>query len=397
MARKTDDIKMMVTKDRKTQMTIIGVGVFLVIGLMVFLTSADKYKTKRITTTRTSTKTVTPKDEHLDDFVKSFKSDLTQLQKDQVEAQKEMKELGNRLDVYERRTSDIFKKILEKIADIEVGSGGNGYDVNNTSVVSDDLMLEDQDNVDNNGEGEGQDQLESFFDEKENVKPVQKEIKKKVAFVAPGDTVRVKLLGGVNAPTDGTPYPVIFKLISHVAGPDNSQLPLGEARLIAAAQGSIVDQRALFRLTKLSIRLPNGERKVVSVDGWIVGEDGIRGLKGILIDPIGKAITGGLMIGGLAGAGEAISDANSTVLHNYDSDQRIITGDTGRYALGEGLSKGSEVWSEVLRDRLKEMVPVVQILSGREATATFANEVTIEDLYEQLEDENGYDQFNGMD
>ena len=103
------------------------------------------------------------------------------------------------------------------------------------------------------------------------------------------------------------------------------------------------------------------------------------------------------MIGGLAGAGEAISDANSTVLHNYDSDQRIITGDTGRYALGEGLSKGSEVWSEVLRDRLKEMVPVVQILSGREATATFANEVTIEDLYEQLEDENGYDQFNGMD
>ena len=43
------------------------------------------------------------------------------------------------------------------------------------------------------------------------------------------------------------------------------------------------------------------------------------------------------------------------------------------------------------------MVPVVQILSGREATATFANEVTIEDLYEQLEDENGYDQFNGMD
>ena len=42
----------------------------------------------------------------IDNFVKSFKADLTQLQKDQVEAQKEMKVLGNRLDVYERRTSD---------------------------------------------------------------------------------------------------------------------------------------------------------------------------------------------------------------------------------------------------------------------------------------------------
>ena len=391
MGQKFDDVKMLATKDRKTQFIIIAVWVILAIGYLIF--DSDKYNSGAVQKSSNDT-TITPNDEHLDDFVTSFRSDLTQLQRDQATAQKEMKELGNKLDVFEQRTADIFKKILEKIADIEVGSGNGGYDVNNTSVVSDDLLLEDTDDLEGK---QDEDQLESFFDEKENVQPIQKETKKKVAFVAPGDTVRVKLLGGVNAPTDGTPYPVIFKLISHVAGPDNSQLPLGEARLIAAAQGSIVDQRALFRLTKLSIRLPNGERKVVSVDGWIVGEDGIRGLKGILIDPIGKAIAGGMMIGGIAGAGEAISDANSTVLHEYGEDRRIITGSTGKYALGEGLSRGSEVWTEVLRDRLKEMVPVVQILSGREATATFANEVTIEDLYEQLEDENPSEQFSGMD
>ncbi len=393
MAQKLDDIKMLVSKDRKTQFII--VAVLLCVGLVWMIMTSDKYAVRERQQVAEVTK-MAPRDEHLDDFVKSFRTDLNKIQKDQIAAKKDMQELGNRLDVYEQRTSDIFKKILEKISDLEVGGAGSGYDVNNTSVVTDDLMVEDE-IVDDGENLAGKDQLESFFDDKENVKPVEKDVKKKVAFVAPGDTVRVKLLGGVNAPTDGTPYPVIFKLISHVAGPDNSQLPLGEARLIAAAQGSIVDQRALFRLTKLSIRLPNGERKVVDVDGWIVGEDGIRGLKGILIDPIGKAIAGGMMIGGIAGAGEAISDANSTVRHDYNSDRRIITGDTAEYALGEGLSRGSEVWTDVLKDRLKEMVPVVQILSGREATATFANEVTIEDLYEQLEDDNTAEQYSGLD
>ncbi|MGI6681227.1 MAG: TrbI/VirB10 family protein [Bdellovibrionota bacterium] len=393
MAQKLDDIKMLVSKDRKTQFIIIAV--LLCVGLVWMTMTSDKYAVRERQQVAEVTK-MAPRDEHLDDFVKSFRTDLNKIQKDQIAAKKDMQELGNRLDVYEQRTSDIFKKILEKISDLEVGGAGSGYDVNNTSVVTDDLMVEDE-IVDDGENLAGKDQLESFFDDKENVKPVEKDVKKKVAFVAPGDTVRVKLLGGVNAPTDGTPYPVIFKLISHVAGPDNSQLPLGEARLIAAAQGSIVDQRALFRLTKLSIRLPNGERKVVDVDGWIVGEDGIRGLKGILIDPIGKAIAGGMMIGGIAGAGEAISDANSTVRHGYNSDSRIITGDTAEYALGEGLSRGSEVWTDVLKDRLKEMVPVVQILSGREATATFANEVTIEDLYEQLEDDNTAEQYSGLD
>ncbi len=391
MVQKFDDVKTLVTKDRKTKFIIIG-GILMFFLCYLVLTSG-RYGGQ--VPNQKKEKQMTAQQEHLDDFVTRFKVDLDNLQKDQVEAKKDMKELGNRLDIYERRTSDIFKKILEKISDLEIGMNNNGYDSNNNSVVSDELMLED-DNLAGKKE-DGSDQLESFFDNSnENVKQKEEEKVKRVAFVAPGDTVRVKLLGGVNAPTDGTPYPVIFKLTSNIDGPDNSQLSVGEARLIAAAQGSIVDQRALFRLTKLSIRLPNGERKVVSVDGWIVGEDGIRGLKGILIDPIGKAIAGGLMIGGLAGAGEAISDANSTIQYSYDSERRVVTGDTAEYALGEGLSNGASVWSDVLKDRLKEMVPVVQVLSGREATATFAREVTIEDLYDQLDDSTGQ-QFDGMD
>lgn len=388
MVQKFDDAKTLIAKDRKTKALLILGGIGLL--LIFFLFSNSKYERPPMSTPEVP-KMTSPSKEHLDDYVARYETQMEELQRGQEESKKEMQELGNRLDVYERRTSDIFKKILEKIADIDTRNNESDYADAQTGVVGDDLMVEDGKEDD-----EGKDQLESFFDQKENVKEVKKETTKKVAFVAPGDTVRVKLLGGVNAPTDGTPYPVIFKLLSHVSGPDNSQLPLGEARLIAAAQGSIVDQRALFRLTKLSIRLPNGERKVVDVDGWIVGEDGIRGLKGILIDPIGKAIAGGMMAGTIAGFGEGVEDANTRIRSTEYGYDRWVSGNTTEYAFGKGLSKGAEVWSDILKDRIKEMVPVVQVLSGREATATFSNEVTIDSLYEQLEEGQG-DQFGGLD
>jgi hypothetical protein len=64
-----------------------------------------------------------------------------------------------------------------------------------------------------------------------------------------------------------------------------------------------------------------------------------------------------------------------------------VTGNIGEYAAGRGLTNASQEWSSIIRERLREMVPVVQVLSGREATAIFAKSVQIEDLFEKLEEE----------
>jgi hypothetical protein len=205
----------------------------------------------------------------------------------------------------------------------------------------------------------------------------------------PGDSVRVKLLAGVNAPTDGTPYPVVLKLISNVMGPDGNAVPLGEARIIAAAQGSLTDSRVLFRLTRLSIRLPSGKRKEFPIDGWIVGEDGIRGLEGVLIDPIGKAIVGAGMAGGLAGLGQGIAAANvqNRLYANGNQYSTVDSGDVGKYAGGVALSSTATEWQAIIKDRLSQLVPVVQVLSGREATAVFSQSIAIPELLEQLDEE----------
>jgi conjugal transfer pilus assembly protein TraB len=205
----------------------------------------------------------------------------------------------------------------------------------------------------------------------------------------PGDSVRVKLLAGVNAPTDGTPYPVVMKLVGDVTGPDGNAVPLGEARLIAAAQGSLTDHRVLFRLTRLSMRMPNGRRKEFGVDGWVVGEDGIRGMEGVLIDPLGRAIAGAGFAGGLAGLGEGIREANTVTRRSFTGyDSSYVKSDkVGEYALGTGLASAAEQWEVLIRERLAQMVPVVQVLSGREATAIFSQSLAIPDLLEQLDEE----------
>ena len=334
--------------------------------------------------------------EVVDDLMSRFKSEQDELRKQVQDANKQLQDNQQALQDYEQRTAEIFKKILERMSDQNSGSGGrmpasNPVDAGGADGGNRNMAMNNVDQpID---EPQAPNELEPFGGEAFEPPPPPPPAPVKVAFVGAGDSVRIKLLAGVNAPTDGTPYPVVFKLVGDVNGPDGSALPLGEARLIAAAQGSLVDSRALFRLTSLNLRLPNGQRKVVPVDGWVVGEDGIRGMEGILIDPIGKVIAGSAMANGLHGLGQGIADANSTVtktkggLFGPSEETTNVSGDIGEYAAGKALAGASDTYASIIQERFRLMVPQVQVLSGREATAVFAKSLPITDLFEALESE----------
>jgi hypothetical protein len=345
-----------------------------------------------------------PRDEFAGDLMERWKTDVEGLKNDSNESKKQLEETQKNLQEYEQRTAEIMKRMLERMNEKEssapstasvaqppadaqgqnspdAGTGTNSNFANGTEALHDDMQLASLSQDDST--------LESFgLEEPESAPPAPPEAKK-IAFIGAGDSVRVKLLAGVNAPTDGTPYPVVFKLSGDIHGPDGSILPLGEARLIAAAQGSLTDQRALFRLTSMNIRLPSGERKVVNVDGWIVGEDGIRGMPGVLIDPIGKAISGAAFVGGLAGLGAGLSSANSrSQIDRNGGISTVVTGDLAQYAGGRAITEGAREWGSIIRDRVNQLVPVVKVYSGREGTAVFAKSLTLDGLFEALDANN---------
>jgi hypothetical protein len=142
--------------------------------------------------------------------------------------------------------------------------------------------------------------------------------------------------------------------------------------------------RALFRLTKLNIRYPDGSRNVIDVDGWVVGEDGIRGMEGVLIDPLGKILVGATVGGAVAGFGAGMQ-ANST--NSYTNSFGITTQtveDAGNFAAGNAASKVGETYLLYINERAQQLVPHVQVLSGREATAVFSQNVVIDGLLDSM-------------
>ena len=101
---------------------------------------------------------------------------------------------------FEETTAEIFKKLLERMAELQ-NSAGSSQPVstgprNIGDVTAPDLI------------GAPPEELEGLGTVEEIAAPPAPPMKPKLAALMPGDSVRVKLLAGVNAPTDGTPYPV---------------------------------------------------------------------------------------------------------------------------------------------------------------------------------------------
>jgi hypothetical protein len=392
MKQKLTDLKLKLQRDRKTQ----AIAITAVVILMLFFVIDSKNAPPRTRPSiipdqqmvRNNQNLRANVDESNDDLLRRFTSDLTEIKDATIKNAEDNKKIKTELSTYEQRTAEIFKRVLERIQETENSSGRGGMGGPGVEAQAEGAA---QDAGMDPSAQAATDEIESFGGVNEThaaAPPPVKDIK--VARVSPGDSVRVKLLAGVNAPTDGTPYPVVFQLVSDVDGPDGSTLPLGQARLVAAAQGSLVDSRALFRLTTLSVQFPNGRRKEVEVDGWIVGEDGIRGMAGVTLDPIGKAIGGGILAGGIQGIGEGFSMAQLTTNQNTNgNNQQLLTGDVGTYAAGRGLSGGAQMWAGMIKERVALLVPQVQVMSGREGTAVFASPFSLKGLFEAMgEDDN---------
>lgn len=372
--QKVQDLVLLLRREKKAQL----LGGMLALGLLFICFSSGKQP--QLTSRRhwAGSGTTATEEAYLD-LVRAFNADLEGVKADVSQFKVGLELIEQNQRDFEGRTAEIFKKMLERL-ELNDGSTSRTDTIEPVEVQDPDAL------------GNGQETLVVWGEEQSAPQPLPPASPRRVAFVGAGDSVSVQLLTGVNVPTDGPPYPVVFKLVDDVDGPDGSQLPLGEARLIAAAQGSLSDSRALFRLTSLNIRMPSGRRKVVPVDGWIVGEDGIRGMEGVLIDPMGRVIGGAGFAGLLEGIGEGVAAANSTVTQGaFGTTQSAVTGDVAQFSAGKGVSSAAKTYAGLIKDRLKELVSAVQVRSNRHVTAIFSKSIMVEDLIEELEQEDsGY-------
>ncbi len=373
MGQKFDDIKLLLKNDRR----IMAAALFIVIALVVWLlTSNGPHQRQRIAQEGKASEQGMGKTEAMEDLILAFKNDIETGKKERKELYDVLDRTKKDLDEHKTKVTGIFETLVDKFEQL-----AREVDTLAASLKerTQELPLETKPAV------LGPDELEpQWFEEAKKLPPPGEPAPLRVSVIAPGDSVPVTLLTGVNAPVDGTPYPVVFKLTGPIEGPDGSNLDLGEARLIAAAQGSESDNRALFRLTQLSIRNPNGRRSVVEVDGWIVGEDGIRGMQGKLIDKLGRLIAATAIVSGLGALGQSL-DSNKTVVvrGNQNSGINLNQNDV-EYATASAITDATNRLGQVLLNRYESLVPVVEVLSGREVAAIFSKPAEISILDEEI-------------
>lgn len=362
MNEKIRDLKLLVKNDRRVRFF----GAFVLAALFIWSLTNQPNRRRHIPDDKPSNQGMGTTEQY-GDLIQAFKNDIESAKKEQAQMNDVLTRNTVELKEHKERVSGIFETIVDKFENLqrEVDSLAAALKQQQEAPTS-----EQAKNL------EGPDTVESIGFDTPNVAPPPPEPKPlRVSVIAPGDSVDVELLTGVNAPVDGTPYPVVFKLSGPISGPDGSTLDLGEARLIAAAQGSESDSRALFRLSSLSLRHSSGRRAVVKVDGWVVGEDGVRGMTGRLIDKLGRLILATAGVSFAAALGQRI-DGSRFNRNNGNGGFRVTPNDVN-LATASALTDASNRLGQILLNRYESLIPVVEVLSGREAVAIFSQSAEI--------------------
>jgi hypothetical protein len=79
------------------------------------------------------------------------------------------------------------------------------------------------------------------------------------------------------------------------------------------------------------------------------------------------------------------ANTQNMIYGNGTSQQTVDSSAIPAYAAGTALSGAANEWQQIIRDRIRILVPVVQVLSGREATAVFSQSLAIPDLLDQVD------------
>lgn len=186
------------------------------------------------------------------------------------------------------------------------------------------------------------------------------------------------LLSGVFAPTTGDPLPVLLRLDAALVGPAHARVPLHEAFLVGKAQGDANARRATVQLETLSAVQPNGTTFEIPVNGWVVDEDGVQGLRGQYVWHADEILGLAAVSGALSGGAEAVAERETLVQTTpLGGLQSAVTGNPLRFAGARAASAAFERLGDAVSKRLDEIVPAIHVANARRVTVAFISGATL--------------------
>lgn len=195
------------------------------------------------------------------------------------------------------------------------------------------------------------------------------------------------MVGGVDASTSiqasNDPRPVLLRVTDHGTLPRKFKSDLCGCHVLAACYGDISSERVYMRLEKLTCtERKTGEVVEMTVNGYVAGEDGRAGLRGVVVDRAGESMRNAAVGGFLSGMGNFLSQSHSPITFSPMNGLAQTNPMTNPEMLKSGAAKGAsnalEKYAEFYIKRAEQMQPVIQVQAGRKVDIVFTQGVAFE-------------------
>lgn len=217
-----------------------------------------------------------------------------------------------------------------------------------------------------------------------------KRVKSTVENTVPSGTfARAVIMGGVDASTSvqasGDPRPVLLRVVDKGTLPRQFKSDLKQCHILASAYGDLSSERVLMRMEKLScVEELTGEISESKVSGYIAGEDGRAGVRGVLVDKAGAQLRNAFVGGFFGGMGEFLTQSmrgqsmSMTPLGQVTQLNPLSKGEIFKAGSGKGLSSAFEKFSDFYIKRAEQLQPVLQVAAGRIVDIVFTDRASFE-------------------
>jgi len=210
-------------------------------------------------------------------------------------------------------------------------------------------------------------------------------------YVTSGSFARAVLMTGVVVGTGSNsasnPEPVMMRLTD--AGIFSKGLrteQIKEAILIGDCSGDLSSERARCRLQTLSLENMKGEIIERPVHGWIVGEDGRNGVKGIVVDKSSDMLRMAMLNGVLGGMSQFLQNQSTKgvfPISPLTGQQHALSGtNTLKGGLASGAGDAFSKMADFVMERFNSMSPQIVIASGREVDVVFQHGVDLNSAWD---------------
>ncbi len=209
------------------------------------------------------------------------------------------------------------------------------------------------------------------------------ELPKDIGIYIPASTyVEGRLLSGISVSTgvniQSDPQPIIIRITDNAKLPGGHLSKLKNCRIVGSSYGDISSERAIIRIENLVCVNDETKQSIeTKVAGFVVGDDGIAGIRGTVVSMdykhMGYAALGGV-VGGLSkGMKNSASVAYNPTLGLIEEKQSLKDKLQNNTLAGVG-DTGSKIADYYIK-KAESISPVIQVPSGVRVDVVFTEGV----------------------